>query len=98
MLYEVITADLCLPEGVREQIKMVFEQSMAGEIEMFEYHENPVLTRSGEQRLVAWYNTVLHDEDGSIVGTLSSGEDITERNPSRAGWNPKSSLIDNTSC
>jgi PAS domain S-box-containing protein len=30
-------------------------------------------------RLIAWNNTVLTDEAGNITGTLSSGEDITER-------------------
>jgi two-component system NarL family sensor kinase len=29
--------------------------------------------------LIAWRNTLLRDEEGSVIGTLSSGEDITER-------------------
>ena len=33
----------------------------------------------GEKRLVAWNNTVLKDKNGEITGTISSGEDITER-------------------
>jgi light-regulated signal transduction histidine kinase (bacteriophytochrome) len=44
-----------------------------------EYFENAVLTKSGAVRVIAWHNTVLKDEEGNIVGTLSSGEDITER-------------------
>jgi PAS domain S-box-containing protein len=44
-----------------------------------EYFESPVVTREGEERLIAWINTVLSDEVGRPVGTLSSGEDITER-------------------
>jgi PAS domain-containing protein len=38
-----------------------------------------VLTKGGSERLLAFHNTVLRDEDGTIIGTLSSGEDITER-------------------
>ncbi len=41
--------------------------------------ENWVLTRSGESRLIAWKNSVIHDESGAIIGTLSSGEDVTDR-------------------
>jgi len=52
---------------------------MAGEIEPVEYYENPVLTKSGKERIAAWHNTLLKDEAGKIIGTLSSGEDITER-------------------
>jgi len=68
-----------LPESVRETVVGVFEQLKAGESGPGKYHENPVLTRTGEERLIAWYNTLLPDEAGRIVGTLSSGEDITER-------------------
>ena len=48
-------------------------------MEMDEYVENLVLTSGGEARLIAWHNSVFRDQDGSIIGTLSSGEDITER-------------------
>ncbi|MHC5080675.1 MAG: PAS domain-containing sensor histidine kinase, partial [Planctomycetota bacterium] len=45
-----------------------------------EYYENPVVTQSGEERIIAWHNTVLRDEEGKILATLSSGEDVTEKN------------------
>jgi two-component system cell cycle sensor histidine kinase/response regulator CckA len=71
--------DTCLPAPVREEVKKVFNRLMAGEIEPVEYHENPVLTSSGEERMIAWHNIILTDEAGNITGTLSSGEDITAR-------------------
>ena len=71
--------DLCLPEAIREEVRAVFQKLMAGETAPVEYYETPVLTKSGAERLVAWHNTVLTDEDGGITGTLSSGEDITDR-------------------
>jgi len=73
-----------LPESNREGVKMAFDLLMAGEIEPVEYYENPVLARSGKERLLAWRNTVLLNESGDIEGTLSSGEDITERKDSEA--------------
>src|SRR6185436_544402 len=42
--------------------------------------ENPVLTKSGDERLIEWRNTVLRDGAGQVIGTFSSGTDITERN------------------
>ena len=52
---------------------------MAGEVEPVEYYENPVVTQSGEERLIAWHNSLLTDETGNVTGVLSSGEDITQR-------------------
>jgi two-component system cell cycle sensor histidine kinase/response regulator CckA len=44
-----------------------------------EHYENPVLTKSGELRLIAWHNTVLRGLKGEPVGSLSLGEDVTDR-------------------
>ena len=52
---------------------------MAGELEPVEYFENSVSTQDGRELLVAWHNVLLRDGEGNIAGTLSSGEDITER-------------------
>jgi two-component system, cell cycle sensor histidine kinase and response regulator CckA len=40
--------------------------------------ENPIVTRSGEERYVVWQNSPLGN-DGEVVGTISFGTDITER-------------------
>jgi PAS domain S-box-containing protein len=40
--------------------------------------ENPILTKSGEERYIVWRNTTLRQQD-RIVGTASIGIDITER-------------------
>jgi PAS domain S-box-containing protein len=40
--------------------------------------ESPVLTRSGEERFIAWQNSEII-EQGRIVGTISCGIDLTER-------------------
>ncbi len=71
--------DLCVPERVREKRRETFKKVMAGEEEEVEDYENTVLTKSGEERIIAWHNSTLTDEKGLIIGTLSSGEDITKR-------------------
>ena len=70
--------ETCLPAELTQEVQSVFEQLMAGETEPVERFENRVRARSGEERLIAWHNTILRDTDGQPIGTLSSGEDITE--------------------
>ena len=76
--------DLCVPETEREERKSDFKKLMAGENEMVEDYENSILTKSGEEKIVAWHNTTITDEEGHIIGTLSSGEDITRRKQTEA--------------
>lgn len=71
--------DHFLPERMKEQVKAVFRQIMDGNIKPMEYHENPVLTKNREERVVAFHNAIMTDKAGNIIGTLSSGDDITER-------------------
>jgi|GEM_PF-461099 len=68
-----------VPEPERERVCSVFNRLMKGDVELSEYAENHIVTKDGELRLIAWHNTLLRDDRGYITGTLSSGEDITER-------------------
>jgi PAS domain S-box-containing protein len=71
--------DTFLPERLRDGVRAVFAELLAGGSESVEYFENPILTNAGEERIIAWHNTVLVDSTGKISGILSSGEDITKR-------------------
>jgi PAS domain S-box-containing protein len=71
--------DNFLPESVRDEVRDIFEKIMRGEIHSTEYYENPILTKDGREQLMAWHNTILRDEKGNVIATLSSGEDITEQ-------------------
>lgn len=66
---------------VREQIdegKEIFDACMNGRREMIEYYENKIRTANGEERIIAWHNALLRDNEGIPSGTFSSGEDITK--------------------
>ncbi len=82
-----------LPQSVRREIKMEFERLLGGDVEPFSEYENPVLTRCGEERLIHWHNVVIRDESGKIVGTLSSGEDITERKKAQLGLQEREEML-----
>jgi len=68
--------DTCLPPRTHGELKAFFRTLLDGELTSL---ENPVLTSSGEERMISWRNSLLRDAEGRAIGTLSSGEDITER-------------------
>ena len=41
--------------------------------------ESPVVCGDGTERLIAWENAYFTDDQGRLIGALSSGTDITER-------------------
>ena len=69
----------CVPEAIRDEVRRVFSQIVSGDLRPVERYENAVVTRDGRQRLILWHNALLRDPEGRILGTLSSGEDVTER-------------------
>lgn len=69
----------CLPEKMVAEARNMFDHLIKGDDKSERYYENLVLTKSGDERLIAFHNTPIEDEDGKITGILSSGEDITER-------------------
>jgi len=67
-----------LPPYLRSNVDVVFQQMIQQE-NFHPHYQNPILTKSGEERLIAWSNTLLHDTGGNPIGTVSIGEDITDR-------------------
>ena len=43
------------------------------------HYENEIKTREGSRLLMRWSNSLLKTPDGKVIGTMSMGEDITER-------------------
>ena len=84
-----------VPERHRAKVKSAYINLMAGEVEPVEYFENSVLTKSGAEKIIAWHNTVLKDESENIVGTLSSGEDVTERRKAQEEMTFLASIVKN---
>jgi len=70
--------DVCVPKENRKEIKHVFKAIIKGDLEPFEFYKNPIITKRGDERIISWHNALLYDDDGNIIASLSSGEDITE--------------------
>ena len=67
----------CLPPGERSNFRKRFNEVITGNQEIDAKSIAPVLTVTGEIRIIEWSNTVVLNEKGLITGTLSSGRDIT---------------------
>ncbi len=76
--------DRFVPETEREEIREVRRRAIAGDLEGAGSIENAVVTRDGEERVIAWENEVIRDEDGAITHTISSGRDVTEQRRAEA--------------
>ena len=68
--------ETCLPARIKGEIRTRFRNLLHGDLT---YLESPILTSGGEERMIGWRNSLLRDGEGRVIGTLSSGEDITER-------------------
>ncbi|MBT0160567.1 PAS domain-containing sensor histidine kinase [Candidatus Bathyarchaeota archaeon A05DMB-2] len=68
-----------LPKDTKNNVKKIFQASIKGKKCLLDYNENYVISKSGEAHLIAWHNVILKNSKGQVIGTLSSGEDITER-------------------
>ena len=68
-----------IPAEYQAKTMSTFQLIMQGKTQAVEYYENPVLTKNGITRLIAWHNTVIKDENNQPIATLSSGQDITEQ-------------------
>ena len=75
--------DTYLPSEIQKDVKRRFQSLVKGRTAipdlLFDRYETSIRDANGVERLIAWHNTVLKDEDGHIIGMLSSGSDVTER-------------------
>jgi len=66
-----------LPAGTFEELHAVYEKLQKGD--MVSQYLNPILTKSGHERVISWFNARLVDDRGRFDGIFSIGEDITAR-------------------
>ena len=68
--------ETCVPARLRDTARSWFHNLLGGDLSVA---ETPVLTRSGEERLIEFRSSLSRDDAGQVTGTLSSGSDITQR-------------------
>jgi PAS domain S-box-containing protein len=66
-----------IPEDERPTIQKFFAEVMRDGINRG--YVNALVTKAGDQRLIQWHSKTMEDADGSIVGVLNTGYDVTEQ-------------------
>ncbi|MFK5957523.1 MAG: PAS domain S-box protein [Lutibacter sp.] len=70
--------DNFLPKKTKVKILSISKKLLQGETESVKDNENPILTKNGEEKIIRWHNAIIRNKKGTIIGHLSTGEDITE--------------------
>lgn len=70
-------AGLIVPENVKEQVNQVWQALLSQQGGTRSTNEN--VTKDGRVITCDWYNTVLLNDDGKVMGVTSLINDITER-------------------
>jgi PAS domain S-box-containing protein len=72
--------DHFIPADLRNEARKAHVNLMNSTVDTTNNIESRILTRSSEQRHIAWHHTTIRDPHGpGNIATLSSGEDISER-------------------
>ena len=70
--------DLFIPPELTDLKGAFFSALLADQPETW-HHENEIVTRAGERRLIRWNNSTLRSGTGDVIGIAGIGEDITEQ-------------------
>lgn len=69
--------DFIVPKSAQKQVTDVWKRLLKGDLSANSVNEN--FTKSGKVIICDWINTPIKKRDGSIVGVLSTIQDITKR-------------------
>ncbi len=71
--------DRFVPARMRDEASSAYANLFSGVRDASEYFENPVIDKNGNERMIAWHNIILKNDQGEATAALGSGEDITNR-------------------
>lgn len=67
-----------VPERLRATGRAAFAEEIASGADDA-VHESVVVTKDGDERTIAWRDTIVRAADGTVSAVMSSGVDLTER-------------------
>jgi two-component system, LuxR family, sensor kinase FixL len=88
--------DCFVPERLRAEVRDRFDGLKGRREATLEFAEYPVLTKTGDERMIAWRMRVLTDTQGEFHGTLSSGDDITERHQAEVDQRHLAAIVESS--
>ncbi|NHJ32533.1 MAG: PAS domain S-box protein, partial [Asgard group archaeon] len=68
-----------VPAGWRNAVKEKLTQIILDSSNPDFRFENPILTKSNEERIISWKYHIIKDHQNRVTGILSSGVDVTEQ-------------------
>lgn len=71
--------DHFVPRDKRKETRARFKEVLKGKVLHETYKNQYLKTKKGDLHLIEWHETYLQDKDKNIIGTFSSGEDVTEK-------------------
>ncbi|MFA7270821.1 MAG: PAS domain S-box protein [Sterolibacterium sp.] len=84
--------DHFIPDDLREWARRIFAKGIQTGV-ILDHHENDILIRQGERRLIAWDNVILRGVGNQILGMASIGIDITNRKQMEEALKESESLL-----
>lgn len=87
--------NLAIPKKESAKLKKIFSEIKKGNITKFGINENHILSKTGEERLILWKNSLLKDGK-KVVGMVSFGLDITELREAELKQKQLSNLVKNS--
>jgi len=71
--------DHFLPSPERADVKKIFAVLISGKQKTSNFYENSIITKTGKSKIISWHNELIKDNEGRIIGSLFSGEDVTAK-------------------
>ena len=71
--------DTFIPDDMVMSTKEVLHNIIHSTSDLYFSNENEVITMENKRITVSWVNTLIRTPEGQILGTLSSGEDLTNK-------------------
>lgn len=69
-----------IPEDRKRKVDKIFHDILSGSVNLSQKIEGKVLTATKKVIDVLWENSLIKDNNGQVIGTLSSGKEIIEEN------------------
>ena len=66
-----------LPARDQDQVRSLFRKAVHGE--PTRGNINPIVTRSGGELEIEWYDQAMRDAQGKVISVLATGQDVTAR-------------------
>jgi PAS domain S-box-containing protein len=66
-----------LPENRQQETRNLFEKALGNSRTVGNI--DPILTKDGKIKLIDWYDKTLKDKEGTNIGLLAVGQDVTEQ-------------------